>query len=184
MTFGTKTLLMASHSFLSINLLSQNQILFLLLPFIKTIKIKQNKFEEQSAQKYVFLWKLLLMLKRITFSDWVNRNFLCVSDCLCVIFLMLNFCFWFHVRLTATVEPFLPTPPACITLNVSDSAQTPPTIVIIVIEFQSSKLPNTLKLVGNVWFLGCFFLWFWIWIKFWDFPFFAWNSTFQGKLSI
>lgn len=67
----------------------------------------------------------------------------------------------FHVKLfcwlTATVEPFLPIPPACITLSVSDSAQTPHTTVIIDIEFHSSKLPNTLNWL-NVLFLELFWV--------------------------
>lgn len=39
----------------------------------------------------------------------------------------------------------MPTPPACIILSVTDSAQTPHTTVIIDMEFHSSKLPNTLN---------------------------------------
>lgn len=76
------------------------------------------------------------------------------------------FVFYFHVKLfcwlTATVEPFFPTPPACIILSVTDSAQTPHTTVITTIEFHSSILPNTLNWL-NVWFGFVFeFIKFWV----------------------
>lgn len=45
-------------------------------------------------------------------------------------------------ELTATVDPFLPTPPAWMALSTCDNARQPPTTVIAVIEVHISMLPK------------------------------------------
>lgn len=51
--------------------------------------------------------------------------------------------FVLYRRLTATVEPFFPTPPANITEKMYQRDQTPHTIVIKTIKCQISKLPKS-----------------------------------------
>lgn len=56
---------------------------------------------------------------------------------------VLMYVFIFYLgKLTATVEPFLPTPPAKTTENICDNDQIPQTIVIRLKEDHNSKLPN------------------------------------------